>query len=178
VAKGISESAKNFKNISLTVSVRQQLRMASVYYNGMFEPEAYILPSKVTLKKEIPDDTEFHRSLKEFMKEEDIICNDIIVNSQQYVNGDIVVLDVEDNDTLKVGLVQSILVQSEKVYFVTKRFCAKRNSLGYFVTEDQGEERSSFVNSSHLKDYKPLIQHGTITKFKFSLHHHISFSHQ
>ena len=34
VSKNIAESSKNFKNISLTVSVRQQMRMASVYYKG------------------------------------------------------------------------------------------------------------------------------------------------
>lgn len=34
MSKGTAESAKNFKNISLTVSVRQQMRMASVYYKA------------------------------------------------------------------------------------------------------------------------------------------------
>jgi hypothetical protein len=36
VSKSLTESAKNFINITHTVSSRQQLRMCSTIYNGMF----------------------------------------------------------------------------------------------------------------------------------------------
>ena len=176
IAKEASESAKNFKNILATVSLCYQMRMASVYYAGMFETEVISIPEKVIEKREIAPDSEFHRSLREFMSETDVICSEVIVNNQKYVNGDIVVIEATGYDSLKVGWIQSILVKAEAVFFVTKRYLARRNQLGFFITYD-AEKESSFINSNNLADFKPLIAHGTISKFKFALHHHVSFCH-
>ena len=177
MGKGIAESAKNFKNISATVSTRQQMRMASVYYNGMFETAEFKLPEKVKMKVEILQDTEFNSSLRQFMGENDFICSEIFLNGQLYRNGDLVVIEGIDRDSLKVGLIQPVLVKSEDAYFVVRGYLAQRNNLGYFVTENQVEQMSSFTKASHLADFKPLIMHGTTNKFKFALHHNISFSH-
>ena len=174
VAKGTAESSKNFKNISRTVSIRQQMRMASTYYNGMFETADFNVPEKVTLKRDLPEDTDFHSSLREFMGDTDFICREISVNSQLYRNGDLVVIEAVDRNNLKIGLIETILVKSDTVWFVSKGYLAQRCNLGYFISKNQEEERSSIINSSRLADYKPLIMHGTTTKFKFSLHHHIS----
>ena len=173
VAKGTAESAKNFKNISRTVSIRQQMRMASTYYNGMFEAAEFSVPEKVTYKRDIPDDTEFHSSLREFMSEKDFTSCEIIVNSQVYRNGDIIVIEAIDRNNLKIGLIESILVKSDTVWFVSKRYLARRCNLGYFISQNQ-EDKSAFIKSSRLGDFKPLVKHGTSVKFKFSLHHHIS----
>ena len=177
VAKNTSENAKNFKNISFTLAERQQMRMSSVYFEGMFETEKCKLPEKVSYKEDIPDDTEFQKNLKEFMGLSDLICEEIEIHNQGYKKGELVVIEAIDNHTLKVGIVLSILVKSSRVYFVVKRYEAKRNSLEYFSSEKQLED-VSFIDAERLHDYKPLKMIGTQRKFVFSLHHHISFDNQ
>ena len=151
------------------------MRMASIYYNGMFDIDDFKLPEKVKVKGEIPADTELNTSLRQFMDETDLVCSEIFFNSQQYKNGDLVVIEAVDTSTLKIGLIQYVLVKSGVVYFVVRRYVALKNYLGYFVT-DQAHETPCCVNASHLADFKPLIMHGTTNKFKFALHHHVSFS--
>ena len=113
MSKGTAESAKNFKNISHTVSVRQQMRMASVYYNGMFDPDMK-LPDNVKTKAALAEDS----ALKPLMDEEDIVCAEVDLNCQKYRSGDIVVLEAFDRDHLKVGVIQTILVRDTEVYLI------------------------------------------------------------
>ena len=174
VAKNTAESCKNFKNITATCSVRQQLRKASTFYNGMFETATIKPHEKVVMKREIPDDTEFNRNLKQFMSDKDFICNEAFIEGSTYKNGDLIVLDVDGRNFVKVGLIQTILLKSVLVYFVVQRYEAQRVNLGYFITQDKEEQQSAFVSASRLIDHKPLIMHGTVKKFKFALHHHIS----
>jgi hypothetical protein len=47
VAKSVAEASKNFINISHTISHRQQMRICSTYYNGMFSCTAFKLPTVV-----------------------------------------------------------------------------------------------------------------------------------
>ena len=63
IAKGTAEAAKNFVNISATLSIRQQMRMASVYYSGLFDTASVHLPDKVTKKQDVPPGTEFYEKL-------------------------------------------------------------------------------------------------------------------
>ena len=175
VAKSTAESAKNFKNISATLSIRQQMRMASVFYGGIFDTYSVHLPDKVTMKIDLPEGTEFYDKLSEFMAPGDLICSEVILNSQQYRNGDIIITEVLDRNALKVGVVQAILVKSDKLFFVIRKYEAFRNKLNYYVTES-ADQTSSFFNPCNMIDYKPLVKYGTDTKFKFYLHHYISFS--
>ena len=48
-----AEASKNFINISLTISQRQQSRQASTYYNGMYCVDNFILPTKVKTKYDL-----------------------------------------------------------------------------------------------------------------------------
>ena len=175
MSKGTAESAKNFKNISHTVSVRQQMRMASVYYNGMFEPDLK-LPDKVKTRAGLVEDSVFNSTLRGFMDEDDIVCAEVDLKCQKYRSGDILVLEAFDRDHLKVGVIQTILVRDTEVYFVVIRYTAKRHKLGYFVTDSVVNQESYLHKASRLADYKPLIMHGTLTKFKFALHHYVSVS--
>ena len=50
-----------------------------------------------------------------------------MINGQLYKSGDIVVVSVTDCDNISVGLVQSILVKAEKVYFVAQKYNAVRS---------------------------------------------------
>ena len=111
------------------------------------------------------------------MGNDDFICSEIFVNNQVYKNGDLVVIEVTDHDNIDVGLIQTILVKKEKVYFVTKKFTAARNWLNYFESK-KSENIPVFIESCNLADFKPLFKKGTTEKFIFVLHHHVSFLYQ
>ena len=174
VAKSTSESAKNVINVTKTIAERQQLRAASVFYNGMFNVSRFSLPEAVTLKDDIKDDSTFHNELKAFMSNDSLISSEIFVNNQTYKNGDLLALDVEDDFNITVGLIKSILVKNNKVYFVLKKYECVRKFLRYFESLKQ-YEHCIFKESSQLADFKPLIKRGTEGKFIFVLHHNISF---
>ena len=151
------------------------MRAASVFYNGMFSCEDFILPQQVLMKKNLSTDTDFMNELTNFMGDEDLMMSTVTVNSQTYKNGDIIVLEMLDADNVKVGLVQSILVKRNKVYFVCKIYSCIRNWLQFFETRSCSEI-CSFIDSKDICDFKPLIKRGTVEKFQFVLHHRISFS--
>ena len=151
--------------------------MASMYYVGLFDTASVHLPNKVTRKEDIPVGSVFYEKLSQFMDESDLLCSELVLNSQKYVNGDVLVLKVQDGDNLTVGVVQTILVRSEDVFFVVNKFQAVRNELNFFVTV-ASENMSSFIKASSLADFKPLIRYGTDRTFKFYLHHHVSYSYE
>ena len=111
-AKSIALSAKNVKNISKTISERQQMRAASVFYHGMFNFLPYSLPENVMRKIDIVEESSFFTNLKSFMGDKDLVCNEVTVNSQLYKNGDIVVISITDCDNITVGLIKMILGES------------------------------------------------------------------
>ena len=175
VSKNIAESAKNFKNISYTVSVRQQMRMASVYYRGMFETVEFTLPDKVFARNDLPQ--ELWR-VTEFMNDEDLACSEIVANHQKYEKGNLVVMEViEDEEEVKVGAIETIVVKKSEVYLVMKTYNAVKMDLGYYQTVGIGVELV-FIDVKNLADFKPLIKHGTTLNFAFVLHHHLSFIHK
>ena len=149
IAKGTAEAAKNFVNISATLSIRQQMRMASVYYSGLFDTASVHLPDKVTKKQDVPKGTEFYEKLCSFMAPNDILCSDIIVRSQKYKIGEVVVVKASDRDVLTVGVIHSILVRDMDVHFVIRKYEAFRNKLNYFVTEVVDVE-STFIKPAQL----------------------------
>ena len=178
IAKSTAESAKNVKNITKTIADRQQMRSASVYYNGMFNVTLFKLPEVMFYKRDIKDNTDFHNKLKNFMGDSDMICNNIFVNNQEYKNDDLIIIDITDCDNVEVGLIKTILVKENNVYFVIKRFKAIRNWLQYFVSEKPVDNICEFVESSNMADFKPLIKRGTEDAFIFVFHHHPSFEYQ
>ena len=173
MAKNIVESAKNFKNVSLTVSQRQQMRMASTFYTGMFETNLYTILGKATSCKNVIEKGDVMDKIIEFLDGDDIVCEEILVSGQKYKKGDLLVLEVFlGGDTLKVGVVQMILVKGEQVFYAVREYVARKSELGFFVSMHVSAE-TKFV--SKLADTKPLIMRGTMTKFQFVLHHYISF---
>ena len=174
VAKNTAESAKNVLNITKTLSERQQLRAVSVYYHGMFNTSQVECSGVVTYKSEIQDNTSFNSTLRNFMAQEDFICGSIQFREQTYVTGDLVVVGIEDCDDMDVGLIKAILVKASKVYFVIQRYRCKRMYLQFFVSETPVNDVFEFIEVTKLIDYKPLILRGTINKFVYTLHHHVS----
>ena len=149
------------------------MRMCSVYYTGMFQTAKFILPDKVSYKRDMPEDILVLNSLKEFMGDSDIVCDEVEYLNQRYKRGELVILEAIDRSKLKVGLILSILMKSNKIYFVVRRFEAKRNNLEFFSCISTVNDLS-FFDASRLEDYKPLRIIGTQANFVFALHHHIS----
>ena len=111
VAKSTAESAKNVINVTKTISERQQLRAASVFYNGMFNFSKFSLPEAVTIKNDLNNSVPLFTELKAFMNSNSLICSEIFVNNQSYKNGDLLMIEIEDDYTCSVGLIKTILVQ-------------------------------------------------------------------
>ena len=173
--QNFAESSKNVKNISWTLSERQQMRAASIFYRGMFCNDPLILPEKVTCKSEVIEDTPFHLELKQIMQEDDLLSATITFKGQKYSNGDLVVLSVEDCDRFEIGLVKTIMVKGKKAFLVCDVYDCQRTWLQYFESEEK-KQGHVYVEPSKLADYKPLVKRGTSDKFIFTLHHRISFS--
>ena len=93
------------------------------------------------------------------------------MNDQLYKNGEGIVLNIEDCDNLLVGVIQTIVVRSTKVYFVTRNYNASRHWLRFFEANSREQSLCSFVESSTLSDYKPLILRGTVDSYIFVQHH-------
>lgn len=151
------------------------MRSVSVFYRGMFNFQPYELPELVQSKHEIKDDNDFIKKLKSSMGDNDVVCSKVLVNQQNYTNGDLVVIKVEDSDNLTVGIIKSILIKNNKVYFVCQSYQAIRHWLCYFECEKPNDDIFKFIESNQIADFKPLIMRGTIQRFVFTLHHHISF---
>ena len=83
-----------------------------------------------------------------------------------------VVIDVESFGTLKVGIIQSIIVDGNKVLFVCESFLSMLGADGiYSNTEKLGV---TTVDINKLADHQPLRRIGSLSSFSFVLHHFIS----
>ena len=82
----------------MTVTVRQQMRMASIFYRGMFETKLFTLPDNVLYWKDIQTSSNSHvwEKVKDFMSTRDLACSEIVSNHQKYRRNDLVVLEVID----------------------------------------------------------------------------------
>ena len=175
VGKSLAVSGKNFINISKTISERQQMRLASVYYHGIIDNSSVIIDSQVRRKSDLSQEEKsspVYKELVEFCDDETLILSDIIYKNQRYETEDIVILE-NGSEILKIGLIQAIIVKNDCVYFLVYRYNAVRTVLGLYETT-KFQNKLFFVNAEHLSDIKPLIMHGVVVKFKFCLHHYLS----
>ena len=176
VSKSTTEASKNFINITHTVSNRQQLRMCSTYYNGMFEVTLFKLPTKVFTKEELSDSEE-DRILKRFLvSSTDFLCKEIKYKCRKYKEGDIVVINRDDLISMEVGLVKAILLKDDEVFFIIRMYKAELlGQLNFFICSPSKESGFNSVSVNELQDTYPLMKRGTESKFVIIPHHHISF---
>lgn len=150
------------------------MRAASIFYRGMFDTQKFSISSKHVLNiSDLQNDSNFHQMLKAELLPHDQLISEITVKSQLYKNGDLIVVEVEDIDTLKVGIIITIVVRKSDVFFACKLFSCSRNFLQYFESR-RCSSHLSFVNSDDLADFKTLVMRGTVEKFSFVLHHGLS----
>ena len=98
----------------------------------MFNYEKFSLSGPVSMKKDIKDTNEFNSELRAFMSDKGVICNEVFVNNLSYKTGDLLVLHVTDYDNITTGVIQTILIQNDKVFFVLKAYECARRWLQYF----------------------------------------------
>lgn len=152
------------------------MRAASVYYQGMYMVNDFVLPTQVTTKANLSSDSDVNQYLSRIMSRKDVICSEIIFHGQCYKNGDLVVISMDDCDEARVGIILSIMVKEQKPFVACRVFKCVRNWLQYFESQDCVKE-CSVVDMLTLADYKPLVRRGTFFKFRFVLHHRVSITH-
>ena len=177
IAKSAAEASKNFKNISHTLSSRQQQRQSSVFYCGMFAVNDIVIKDKAMFVSDFRGDTELERFLVPLMDSDDYICKEVEYRSQVYTAGDLVVLEALSPDKIKVGLVYTTLIKMDSVGLIVKEYLAVRTWLRYFKGVPVGPN-FVMVGAQDLADYKPLFNNGTALLPIFCLHHHISVSYE
>ena len=175
VGKSLAVSGKNFINISKTISERQQMRLASVYYNGIINSRSVIINSQVRRKTDLSQkekNSPIFKEILEFCDEKTLILKEIIFKNQKYETEDVVILE-NGVQILKIGLIQAIIFKDDDVYFLVYRYTAIRTVLGFYRTTEF-DNNLFFIRANQLADSKPLIMHGVVLKFEFCLHHYLS----
>ena len=172
VAKSTAEASKNFINISMTISQRQQYRQASTYFHGMFRVEKFILPVKVKTKQEL---SESEANIKQIMNSGDLLSTEIDFKCRKYKTGDLLVVKKSDKFIMEIGIVKGFLIKRMTVHVILRRCIMKMNSLRFYESSFISGDLD-FINIEHLHDNYPLFMRGTEQKFILVPHHHISFS--
>ena len=173
VSKSLAESGKNFINISLTLTNRQQYRMASTYFHGMFS-EDIALPVTVRTRSELSEDGVEGR-LRLTLNAEDIVCNEVSWRSRKYKIGMIVVIARSDQIEMEIGEIKSIIIRKKKVFLLLRKFRVQKSYLMFFKCVEMYDSLSLF-SIQDLIDTYPLVRRGSDNNFYVVLHHHISFS--
>ena len=175
VAKSCSEASKNFINISHTISHRQQMRLCSTYYNGMFSVKEYKFPDVLKLRSELSG-SEADQNIGQFMTYAgDLVCTEIEFRCRIYKEGDLVVIRRTDLLEMELGLVKGFLLRKGEIHVIARSCMVNQNYLRVF--------ESSFISNAlmmikikNLQDHYPLLRRGTEVKFVVLQHHHVSFS--
>ena len=107
------------------------------------------------------------------MSDKDVLMSEVIIESQEYKNGDLVVLEMNDVNVIQVGLIRSMLLRHLRLYFVCEVFKCIRNSLQFFESA-VSYDGFSLILCSDIADYKPLVMRGVAGNFQTVLHHRIS----
>ena len=173
MAKLLAGASKNFKNVSKTVALRQQLRSASVFFEGIFSNRV-IVPIRSKRKSDLLGDTSpTMDSAVAFMDSDSLLCQEVVKDGQLYKVEDVVILRALAPDLLEVGLVMGIIVKQDNVVFMVTKYKAKRNKNNLIFETLDFERSPAFVKVENLCDFKPLHKHGVSEKFLFCLHHSV-----
>ena len=81
-----------------------------------------------------------------------LLYSDIVFNNQQYKTEDLIVINAKDGDNMEVGVIQSILMKTGSVLFVSKKYEACRNQLNFFVSRSSSDQ-FNFIDPFHLADF-------------------------
>lgn len=158
------ESSKNYINVPLTLSVKNQKRLAARCYRGMFTDIVYKFPTKVSPLSEGVGNFDPNLFLRT-----DLLSDKVTVHNTLYKTGDIVVLNAESPHKLVIGDILKVVIRGSKVFFLVEIHQSRLNKLNIFETCPL--RRVEIVPYSSCVDYKPLVKREEGQNFTFVLHH-------
>ena len=142
---------------------------------GIINNRSVIIKSQVRRKDDLSQKeriSPIYKEIIEFCDDKTLILKEVIFKNQKYETEDIIILE-NGSEILKIGLIQAIIFKDNDVYFLAYRYTALRTVLGFYETT-RFNNKLFFIRADQLADSKPLIMHGVVLKFKFSLHHYLS----
>ena len=167
--KAIVGAAKNFINVSFTITERLQFRLTSSYYHGFYKREDFTLPKIVFNIFQMKKSGRYDRQFIPFLRPEDLLSRKITFKSRLYSTDKIILLRKVRPDQFDVGLMKLFIVRSGEVMTIIKRFEVFRHELNIF--ESFGDEKGfQLIRLSDLDDSYPLKIHGNENYFRSRLH--------
>ena len=79
-------------------------------------------------KSNVDGRTDLEKSIWNFMNDEDLLSTEVSYNCQTYKVSDLVVLEAQSANLMKIGLIRSILIRDNKVLFVVNVYSASVES--------------------------------------------------
>ena len=98
----------------------------------MFDTASIYLHDNTVAVENIPRGVKEFDIVRGFMSSSDILCKKIVIDSEQYRNGDVIILKVIDSDVIHVGVIISIIVKNSHAYFVSRLYEAKQLTNSYY----------------------------------------------
>ena len=120
------------------------MRLSSVMYRGMFDTVEIVVADKIQYKSSMKGNTDLEKSILPFMNNQDFLSSAVSFRSQMYKSGDIVVLETYNPDEHKVGLILTILIRGDSVFFIVKQYVAIRSWLRFFKSSSDDPVLSIF----------------------------------
>ena len=174
--KGVIRASKNFKNVTKTISSRHKLAQVCYRYYGLFPTNKYDIPAdsyKLGHYIQFSSDIYIQKASKVLISDS-LIVKSVKIHGTLYSPGMIVMMKKESFGVLKVGMIRIIAFQESQIWFGCSTYSASQSRYNSYVTT---EELSDFetICYDNLQDYYPLLRYGTISGFRFVLHHFISY---
>ena len=177
IAKAFADSSKCFINVSYTIAYRQQMRMCSIYYRGMYGLMDFKLPDSPFSKEDLGNSL-IEMKIRSLMSgAKDLVTYQIEYNGRLYKVNDLIILNREDYAEIQVGMIKGFLIRKKTIYVIVLNYTAVQNYLGVFESSMKSENLK-LVNFKTLEDTYPLFRRGTENKFLLILHHFVSFTHK
>ena len=173
--KNVVRSSKNFKNVSKTCASRHELAQVSHRYSGLFPRNYLEVPGSFTDLSTVSDLVMKNAIISSLQAPLDTIhlLTYVKVFGTLYSIGDVVIIDKLSHGTLKVGLIQFIALHGREVYFCCSCFRAEQSRYNFYVSTEE-MSTAEIVGLKNIHDYFKLKRVGSISSFRFSLHHFIS----
>jgi hypothetical protein len=152
------EGAKCFKNVPLTISVRSQLRLSTIFHSGLFNEEPFCV------KKTEPAGNQ----LSKLLLPTDLLSDSVVIQNTEYRQSMLLILGVHSQDKVSVGWLKKVVLRGKKVFFLVTKHVCYRSQFGYF--ESVGNSTVTLSSREELRSFKPLLPRGSEQSFIFFLH--------
>jgi hypothetical protein len=101
----------------------------------------------------------------------DLVTDQVIVRGTAYLRDQIVVVSVESDDLLTVGVILEIVIRLDRLLFIIELHKAVRTPSRFFQACPCDEVET--IEQKHLSDFTPLYKRDKSVNFRFFLHHHL-----